>query len=298
MSDTSRPNLLFITSDQQRADCFGFEGRKVKTPHLDLMARQGTVFGQCITPNPVCQPTRASLLTGQLPRTHGVADNGLDLPPETGEKGFAGALSRSGYQTALLGQAPSHFSVHCIHGHVFTFTLSYIHTFIHTHTYIYIHTLHTYTFFFHFFIGLSPDNNFGSAEAGGSQSFAFTCPPFPQCPAMCIFSPFSPLCSHLPSYSSLSLSLSPPMLPSPLTLCTHFPLYSSLIPPVPTSVMLLSCLHFHLLSLLLTFMFSFRYLQFFPFSFPITFPTFPFIHPIHAFVNLIFSYPTAFLSHF
>ena len=108
MPDTSRPNLLFITSDQQRGDCFGFEGRKVKTPHLDLLAREGTVFGQCITPNPVCQPTRASLLTGQLPRTHGVDDNGLDLPPETGEKGFAGALSRSGYQTALLGKA--HFA--------------------------------------------------------------------------------------------------------------------------------------------------------------------------------------------
>jgi arylsulfatase A-like enzyme len=108
MPEVDRPNLLFITSDQQRADCFGFEGRKVKTPHLDLMAQKGTVFGQCITPNPVCQPTRASLLTGQLPRTHGVADNGLDLPPETGEKGFAGALSQAGYHTALLGKA--HFA--------------------------------------------------------------------------------------------------------------------------------------------------------------------------------------------
>ena len=37
-------NILFITSDQQRADCYGFEGRKVKTPHLDEMARNGTRF--------------------------------------------------------------------------------------------------------------------------------------------------------------------------------------------------------------------------------------------------------------
>ena len=36
-----RPNILFITSDQQRGDCYGFEGRKVKTPHLDRMARAG-----------------------------------------------------------------------------------------------------------------------------------------------------------------------------------------------------------------------------------------------------------------
>ena len=105
---TGRPNLLFITSDQQRADCFGFEGRKVHTPHLDLMAEHGTVFRQCITPNPVCQPTRASILTGLLPRTHGVADNGLDLPTETGEKGFAGSLTKAGYRTALIGKA--HFA--------------------------------------------------------------------------------------------------------------------------------------------------------------------------------------------
>lgn len=103
-----RPNLLFITADQQRADCFGFEGRKVKTPHLDLLAERGTVFRACITPNPVCQPSRASMLTGLLPRTHGVADNGLDLPPETGEAGFAGSLSRAGYFTALIGKA--HFA--------------------------------------------------------------------------------------------------------------------------------------------------------------------------------------------
>ena len=102
---SKRPNLLVITADQQRGDCFGFEGRKVKTPHLDLMARQGTVFGACITPNLVCQPSRASILTGQLPRTHGVADNGLDLPDAVGEAGMAGSLAASGYRTGFIGKA-------------------------------------------------------------------------------------------------------------------------------------------------------------------------------------------------
>ena len=77
-----RPNILLITSDQQRGDCFGFEGRRVRTPHLDLLARDGTRFSACITPNLVCQPSRASILTGLLPRTHGVCDNGIDLDPE------------------------------------------------------------------------------------------------------------------------------------------------------------------------------------------------------------------------
>lgn len=104
----TRPNILFITADQQRADCVGFEGRNVKTPHLDLLAQDGTRFSSAITPNAVCQPTRASILTGLLPRTHGVHDNGIDLEPEIGEKGFAGALNKAGYDTAFFGKA--HFS--------------------------------------------------------------------------------------------------------------------------------------------------------------------------------------------
>ena len=35
-----RPNIIIITSDQHRGDCFGFEGRKVKTPHLDQLAQE------------------------------------------------------------------------------------------------------------------------------------------------------------------------------------------------------------------------------------------------------------------
>jgi arylsulfatase A-like enzyme len=103
-----RPNILLITSDQQRADCYGFEGRKVKTPHLDLLARQGTRFSTCITPNVVCQPSRASMLTGLLPSAHGVSDNGIDLPDATGLSGFAGVMGRSGYATGMIGKA--HFS--------------------------------------------------------------------------------------------------------------------------------------------------------------------------------------------
>ena len=106
----SRPNILFITADQHRADCLGIEGRKIKTPHLDRLAREGTRFRSAITPCVICQPARASILTGQLPRTHGVHDNGIDLPPATGEAGFAGTLAKSGYDTAYFGKA--HFSTY------------------------------------------------------------------------------------------------------------------------------------------------------------------------------------------
>ena len=105
-----RPNIVLISADQQRADCFGIEGRKIKTPHLDALARGGTRFSGCITPSVVCQPARASILTGQFCRTHGVHDNGIDLDPAKGEKGFAGALGAAGYRTAFFGKA--HFSTY------------------------------------------------------------------------------------------------------------------------------------------------------------------------------------------
>jgi arylsulfatase A-like enzyme len=103
-----RPNIILITSDQQRADCNGFENPHIRTPHIDRLAREGTRFSACVTPNLVCQPSRASILTGLLPLTHGVWDNGVDLDPRIGENGFAGTLGRAGYQTAFIGKA--HFA--------------------------------------------------------------------------------------------------------------------------------------------------------------------------------------------
>ena len=105
---TDQPNFLIISADHHRADCLGVAGRRVKTPHLDALARSGVRFGSCITPSVACQPARASILTGQLCLTHGLHDDGLDLDPGIGEKGFAGTLTKAGYDTAFFGKA--HFS--------------------------------------------------------------------------------------------------------------------------------------------------------------------------------------------
>lgn len=48
---SNRPNILFITSDQQRGDCYGFAGRNVKTPHLDHLAAGGYQKVVVINPN-------------------------------------------------------------------------------------------------------------------------------------------------------------------------------------------------------------------------------------------------------
>lgn len=68
-----RPNLLFVMSDQQRADTLAPDSPCL-TPNLDALAADGTRFSRCYAPNPICSPSRASLLTGLLPHSHGMVD--------------------------------------------------------------------------------------------------------------------------------------------------------------------------------------------------------------------------------
>lgn len=103
-----KPNVILISSDQQRGDCIGAGGRGVRTPNIDRIATGGARFSKCITPHPMCQAARASILTGKLPYSHGVRDNGRDLDYGFGTQGMAGIFSAAGYDTRFIGKA--HFS--------------------------------------------------------------------------------------------------------------------------------------------------------------------------------------------
>lgn len=62
----SRPNILFVLSDQHRSDALGCAGnRAVQTPTLDAMAAEGMRFENTWCQSPLCQPSRASLITGR-----------------------------------------------------------------------------------------------------------------------------------------------------------------------------------------------------------------------------------------
>ena len=78
------PNLLFILTDQQRRDsmrCYGNDW--IETPHLDSLAEQSFVFENAYVTQPVCTPSRASIMTGLYPQTAGTVRNGIPLRPET-----------------------------------------------------------------------------------------------------------------------------------------------------------------------------------------------------------------------
>src|SRR4051794_31880867 len=68
-----RPNVVFVLTDNQGAWTLGCYGNPdIRTPNIDRLARQGTLFGRCFSSNAVCSPTRATCLTGLLPSQHGV----------------------------------------------------------------------------------------------------------------------------------------------------------------------------------------------------------------------------------
>jgi choline-sulfatase len=99
----SRPNILFLMSDEHRADVAGFAGNSViRTPVLDELAQNGVVFTNAYTPSPICIPGRQSLMAGKFPRHCGVERYGQDLPP--GSLTFARQLARFAYRTVCAGK--------------------------------------------------------------------------------------------------------------------------------------------------------------------------------------------------
>lgn len=101
---TKRPNFLFIITDQHRADYLGCSGHPIlKTPHLDSIAGRGRCFERFYVANPVCQPNRATLMTGRMPSLHGVRHNGISLSLRSNT--FVDLLRANGYRTALLGKS-------------------------------------------------------------------------------------------------------------------------------------------------------------------------------------------------
>lgn len=105
-----KPNILLITTDQQRWDAVGFNNPLVKTPNLDALADKGIVFEKSYTCSPVCTPARVSILTGQYPSKHGSYTIGVEYG--TNQPTIPQLLSQHGYFTGLLGKGHFHPCCH------------------------------------------------------------------------------------------------------------------------------------------------------------------------------------------
>ena len=100
---TTRPNILIICTDEQRADHLGCMGHPhVKTPNIDRIAAEGTLFRKCYSNSPICMPARAIMITGMMARTTGVTDNGISL--DTSFPTLPGMLAEAGDRTHSVGK--------------------------------------------------------------------------------------------------------------------------------------------------------------------------------------------------
>ena len=102
-AEGAKPNVLIVLADQWRAQAFGFAGDpNVRTPNFDRLAGESIRFVNAVAGMPVCSPTRASLLTGQRPLTHGVFLNDVPLNPKAVT--LPEVLREVGYKTGAIGK--------------------------------------------------------------------------------------------------------------------------------------------------------------------------------------------------
>ena len=99
------PNVVFVLVDDLRWDELGAAGHPtVRTPHIDRLAREGALFRNAFVTTPLCSPSRASFLTGQYARTHGIVDNTNRSAASHRLNTFPLLLQRAGYETAFVGK--------------------------------------------------------------------------------------------------------------------------------------------------------------------------------------------------
>ncbi len=100
-----RRNVVFVLSDDHRYDFMGFmKGAPafLETPNMDRMAREGAHLANAFVSTSLCSPSRASILTGQYMRHHGIVDN--QRPAPEGTVFFPKYLQEAGIKTAFIGK--------------------------------------------------------------------------------------------------------------------------------------------------------------------------------------------------
>jgi arylsulfatase A-like enzyme len=104
--EDTRPNILFIFTDDQRWDTLGCYGNDViRTPNLDKLAAQGARLDSFFVSGPVCCASRAVFLSGFHPHQSGIIDSHGSQDLAEGTKTVATMLNQAGYVTGFVGTA-------------------------------------------------------------------------------------------------------------------------------------------------------------------------------------------------
>ena len=103
---TERPNIIFLLTDDQRDNTFGAMGHPfVKTPNVDRLLSQSVRFRNTYIAEPVCAPSRVSLLTGMHERIHGIGfTSSYQLTEQQWSQTYPAMLRKAGYHTGFVGK--------------------------------------------------------------------------------------------------------------------------------------------------------------------------------------------------
>ena len=104
----SRPNIVFLMTDDQRWDTLGCYGRTdVLTPHIDQLSEQGVTFDNAYYAVAICMPSRTTMFTGRYFADHQVGFTypyNRTLPAEEFAESYPAKLKEAGYRTGFVGK--------------------------------------------------------------------------------------------------------------------------------------------------------------------------------------------------
>ena len=104
-SEARRPNIIYLMTDDQRADTLGCMGNQIfHTPNIDRMASQGALFKNAFVTTAICMTNRACVFTGQYAARHGIWEFSKDFTPEQLHNTYLGQLKAAGYRTGFIGK--------------------------------------------------------------------------------------------------------------------------------------------------------------------------------------------------
>jgi len=102
---SSRPNILFILTDDQRWNAVGHGGAyPIQTPHMDALAKDGVRFRNAFVTTAICAASRATILTGLYERTHRYTFGTKPISVEHAAASYPRLLKESGYRTGFVGK--------------------------------------------------------------------------------------------------------------------------------------------------------------------------------------------------
>ena len=100
-----KPNIVVLLTDDQRWDAMGCMGNPIiRTPNMDRLAKEGTLFRNHFVTTSICAPSRASILSGQYVRRHGIDDFARHFSSQAFQQTYPAILRAHGYYTGFIGK--------------------------------------------------------------------------------------------------------------------------------------------------------------------------------------------------